>query len=161
MSVKWTPPYTPLLYWKTGVYRDIHYFLIFALKHRLYPQSMFWAKIRKISHFFYSREILLYIARTFIYNKSLPGQEVRLLLFRYTYLIYVYDWRFVSQTLQKQLICFARHICRTRCLSWLWNTYGILMYLPCNAMYDCTTPKILRKFVIIKIWYFCIHGVEN
>ena len=28
-------PYTPLVYSKTGVYRGIHYFLIFALKHRL------------------------------------------------------------------------------------------------------------------------------
>ena len=28
------PPYTPLLYSKTGVYRGIHFFLIFALKHR-------------------------------------------------------------------------------------------------------------------------------
>ena len=26
------PPYIPLLYSKTGVYRGIHYFLIFALK---------------------------------------------------------------------------------------------------------------------------------
>ena len=30
------PPYTPLLYSKTGDYRGIHYFLIFALKHRLW-----------------------------------------------------------------------------------------------------------------------------
>ena len=29
-------PYTPLLYSKTGVYRGIHFFLIFALKHRLW-----------------------------------------------------------------------------------------------------------------------------
>ena len=29
-------PYTPLLYSKTGVYRGIHYFLIFALKHILW-----------------------------------------------------------------------------------------------------------------------------
>ena len=29
-------PYTPLLYSKTRVYRGIHYFLIFALKHRLW-----------------------------------------------------------------------------------------------------------------------------
>ena len=36
MSVLCTPPYTPLLYSKTGVYRGICYFLIFALKHRLW-----------------------------------------------------------------------------------------------------------------------------
>ena len=30
------PLYTPLLYSKTVVYRGIHYFLIFALKHRLW-----------------------------------------------------------------------------------------------------------------------------
>ena len=35
MSVCFIPPYTPLLYSKTGVYRGIHFFLIFALKHRL------------------------------------------------------------------------------------------------------------------------------
>ena len=28
-------PYTPALYSKIGVYRGIHYFLIFTLKHRL------------------------------------------------------------------------------------------------------------------------------
>ena len=33
MSVCFIPPYTPLLYSKTGVYRGIHYFLIFAVKH--------------------------------------------------------------------------------------------------------------------------------
>ena len=35
-SVCFIPPYTPLLYSKTGVYRGVHYFLIFALKHRLW-----------------------------------------------------------------------------------------------------------------------------
>ena len=35
MSVWCIPPYTPLLYSKTGVYRGIH-FLIFALKHILW-----------------------------------------------------------------------------------------------------------------------------
>ena len=34
MSVCFIPPCTPLLYSKTGVNRGIHYFLIFALKHR-------------------------------------------------------------------------------------------------------------------------------
>ena len=29
-------PYTPLLYSQTGVYRGIHFSLIFALKHRLW-----------------------------------------------------------------------------------------------------------------------------
>ena len=33
MSEYFIPPYTPLLYSKNGVYRGIHYFLIFALKH--------------------------------------------------------------------------------------------------------------------------------
>ena len=36
MSVKCIPPYTPLLYSKTGVYRGILFFLIFAPKHRLW-----------------------------------------------------------------------------------------------------------------------------
>ena len=30
-SVKWIPPYTPLLYSKTGVYRGLYYFLLFLL----------------------------------------------------------------------------------------------------------------------------------
>ena len=45
MSVKCTPPYTPLLYSKTGVYRGIHHFLIFALKHKL------WVLVRTASLF--------------------------------------------------------------------------------------------------------------
>ena len=55
-------PLTPHLYIvKLRFTEGIHYFLIFALKHRLwvrvrtasvYPQSMFRAKIRKISQFF-------------------------------------------------------------------------------------------------------------
>ena len=35
MSVCFISPYTPLIYSKTGVYRGIHYFLIFDLKHIL------------------------------------------------------------------------------------------------------------------------------
>ena len=44
MSVCFIPPYTPLLYSKTGVYRGIHYFLIFALKHIL------WVLVRTASN---------------------------------------------------------------------------------------------------------------
>ena len=36
MSVCFIPPYTPLLYSKTGVYRGLQYFFIFALKHILW-----------------------------------------------------------------------------------------------------------------------------
>ena len=43
MSVCFIPPYTLLLYSKTGVYRGIHYFLIFALKHIL------WVLVRTAS----------------------------------------------------------------------------------------------------------------
>ena len=42
-SVKQTPPYTPLLYSKTGDYRGIHFFSYFALKHRL------WVLVRTAS----------------------------------------------------------------------------------------------------------------
>ena len=35
MSLCFIPPYTPLLYSKTGVYRGIHFLLILALKLRL------------------------------------------------------------------------------------------------------------------------------
>ena len=48
MSVCFIHPYIPLLYSKTGIYREIHYVLIFALKYILwvlgsnvYPQYMF------------------------------------------------------------------------------------------------------------------------
>ena len=62
--VQFTPLYTPLLYSKTGVYRGIHYFRIFALKHRLWVlvrtasvlmcthNLCFRAKIRKLSIFY-------------------------------------------------------------------------------------------------------------
>ena len=43
MSVYSTPPYTPLLYSEIKVYRGIHYFLIFALKHKL------WVLVRTAS----------------------------------------------------------------------------------------------------------------
>ena len=43
MSVHRIPHYTPLLYSKSGVYRDVHHFLIFALKHRL------WVHVRTAS----------------------------------------------------------------------------------------------------------------
>ena len=36
MFMQCRPPYIPLLFSKTGVYRGIHYVLIFALKHRLW-----------------------------------------------------------------------------------------------------------------------------
>ena len=42
-SVCFIPPCTSLLYSKTGVYRGIHYFLIFALKHIL------WVLVRTAS----------------------------------------------------------------------------------------------------------------
>ena len=43
MSVYCRPPYTPLLYSKTGVYWGIKFFLVFALKHRL------WVLVRTAS----------------------------------------------------------------------------------------------------------------
>ena len=43
MSVFFIPPYTPLLQSKPGVYRGLHYFLIFALKHIL------WVLVRTAS----------------------------------------------------------------------------------------------------------------
>ena len=43
MSVCFIPPYTLLLYSKSGVYRGINYFLIFALKHIL------WVLVRTAS----------------------------------------------------------------------------------------------------------------
>ena len=65
-------PYTPLLYTKIRVYRGIHYFLIFALKHRLWVLTCthnlcFEQKYENKQNFstenchFYSREKLHYI----------------------------------------------------------------------------------------------------
>ena len=66
MSIQYIPPYTPLLYSKTGVCRGIPIFLKFLIQNidcgyslepprrgcfNVYPQSMFWAKILKISSF--------------------------------------------------------------------------------------------------------------
>ena len=44
MSVFFISPYIPLLYSKNGVYRGLHYFLIFALKHIL------WVLVLTCSH---------------------------------------------------------------------------------------------------------------
>ena len=65
------PPYTPLLYSKTGVYRGIHYFLILLqnidcgysleLPHgssNEYPQSMFWSKNKKNIRIFHLKIIV-------------------------------------------------------------------------------------------------------
>ena len=51
MSVCFIPPYTPLLYSKNGVYRGIHYYLIFALKHIL------WVLVRTDSIYVLSKNI--------------------------------------------------------------------------------------------------------
>ena len=40
MSVCFIPPYTPILYSKTWVYRGIHYFLIFAPKHIINDEAV-------------------------------------------------------------------------------------------------------------------------
>ena len=53
MSVWFIPPYTPFLYSETGVYRGIHVFLIFALKHRL------WVLVRTAS---VNLKIIVFIA---------------------------------------------------------------------------------------------------
>ena len=44
MSVKWKTPYTQLLYSKTGVYRGIQFFLIFA------PKQILWVLVRTASY---------------------------------------------------------------------------------------------------------------
>ena len=66
MSVLFIPHCTPPLYSKIGVFRGIHYFLIFALKHRIlvlvrtvYLQSMSRAKIRTMSKCFHLKNIIL------------------------------------------------------------------------------------------------------
>ena len=51
MSVCFIPPYTPLLYRLAEVYRGIHYFLIFALKHIL------WVHVRTASIYVLSKNM--------------------------------------------------------------------------------------------------------
>ena len=57
MSVYCRPPYIPLLYSKTGVYRGIHNFLIFALKQRL------WVLVRTTSMYPQSQQMMPYFNR--------------------------------------------------------------------------------------------------
>ena len=66
------PPYTSLLYSKTGVYRGTHYFLVFALNYR--P----WVLVRTCTHnlcfeqkYENSKKIQLKIIIFFIHEKSL------------------------------------------------------------------------------------------
>ena len=88
MSVCSIPPYTPLLYGKNGVYRVLHYFLIFALKHILWvlvrTAICFEQKYENIQKnstencHFYSREKTLYIAwACFRYEKTLAGKKLK------------------------------------------------------------------------------------
>ena len=58
MSMFCTPLYTPLLYSKTWVYRGIHNFHIFALKHRL------WVLVRTASEQKHKLWVLVIIALT-------------------------------------------------------------------------------------------------
>ena len=75
MSKCLIPPYTILLYSKTGVYRDIHNFLIYALKHILvltcthnicfeqnYENSQNNSTEKTENRLFFSREKSLFIA---------------------------------------------------------------------------------------------------
>ena len=55
MSVCFIPPYIPLLYCKTVVYRGIHYSLIFALKHIL------WVLVRTASMRRFQRVHIIYV----------------------------------------------------------------------------------------------------
>ena len=82
MPIYFWPPWTPPLYSKTGVYRDIHYFLLLLLKKidcryslepshwggsNVYLQSMFWAEIWKISVFFLSENVQFFGVNFYIY----------------------------------------------------------------------------------------------
>ena len=85
------PPYTPLLYSKTGGYRGILCFLIFSPKHRLWvlvrtaslrrflrvptinvlsKNKKKYYKLSSENNHFYSREILQYITRTCLRNDN-------------------------------------------------------------------------------------------
>ena len=66
MSVKGIPPYTPLLYSKTGVCRGIPIFLIFAPKHRL------WVLVKTASIYVlrkYEKSIKNFLLNIFIFYK--------------------------------------------------------------------------------------------
>ena len=95
MSVCCRPPYTPILYIKTGVYKGIHYFLIFSLKHIL----VLWVLVRTASMIcfeqknenskkknstenchFYSREKSVYIAWACFRNDSRVSVAVDIII---------------------------------------------------------------------------------
>ena len=72
MPIKFWPPFTPLLYSKTGVYRGINYVFYFCSKHsgyslepprwggsNKYPQSVFWVELWKY-HTFLSKQFQLF-----------------------------------------------------------------------------------------------------
>ena len=82
ISVQCGPRCTPLLYNTIGVYRGIHYFLSFALKHKLwvlvltYTNDLCFEKNKKnitIYHF-YSRENYSILHRQ-VYVMEEPGEQ--------------------------------------------------------------------------------------
>ena len=115
-SVQCTPPYTPLLNNKTGVYRGIHFFLIFALKHRMWVQIMgthnlcFEQKEEKYQIFsieiyhFYSRKILQYIVWACCRN---AGQVLQCYLLSLQQLdVFVYCIANLSRVMRKPTFWF-------------------------------------------------------
>ena len=65
MSVQCIPPWTPLLYSKTGVYRGIPIFLIFAQKHRL------WVVVRTATIYVLSRNkknVKIFLLKIFVFT---------------------------------------------------------------------------------------------
>ena len=86
MSVQWTPPYTPLLYSKTGVYRGELVFLIFALKHRL------WVLVRTAS-------VLRFFRIPTIYVLSKNKKNITFFHLKITIFTAVKHWRCVRNVI--------------------------------------------------------------
>ena len=62
MSVCFIPPFTPFLYGKTWVYRGLHYFLIFALKHILWVPTIYVLSKNKTNIIFFHLKIINFTA---------------------------------------------------------------------------------------------------
>ena len=62
MSVQFIPPCTPLLYSKSGVYRGIHNFIIFVLKHRLCELTIYVLNKNKKNIIIFHLKINIFIA---------------------------------------------------------------------------------------------------
>ena len=109
MSVCFIPPYTPLLYSKSGVYRGIHYFLIFALKHIL------WVLVRTTTIYVLSKKmkivqkiLIKIVIFTAVKNRCILHGRVFVIMDRVEKLFYLgYEKQAIISTAQHSSFVFS------------------------------------------------------